>query len=424
MIESTWRFRGWVQVVMASAAMVATLPGRTHGLGLITEPLLNELNLDRVTFANINLAATLIGALFCFPAGRLLDRFGSRVMLTTVLVALAAAVFGITAATSLVTLLMFVTLTRGFGQSALSVVSISMVGRWFDRRLALATTIYSVLLSVGFMVSFGIVGSVIRDQGWRTAWYGIGAGLLLIAVFSALLVRHRPAAASGRDDTSTTESHDGFTLVAALRTPAFWTFAVATSLFGLISSGLSLFNQAILAERGFDAKTYHNTLVLSTFVGLGGQLLGGWLAQRFSFGKLLALAMAIYATALVALTTIHTLTEVRACASLLGLAGGMITVIFFAIWAHAFGRRELGRIQGTAQMLTVFASAVGPLVLARCHEQFGTFSPVLYGLAGCSVVLAIIAVATPLPRWQDEPDSSSPASITVPPRILNEPKSV
>lgn len=49
--------------------MVATFPGRTQALGLITEPLLGDLHLDRVTYAQFNLWASLLGALFCFPAG-------------------------------------------------------------------------------------------------------------------------------------------------------------------------------------------------------------------------------------------------------------------------------------------------------------------------------------------------------------------
>jgi hypothetical protein len=44
----SWR---WVHVVIAALAMVATLPGRTHGLGLITEPLLADLHLDRQMYA-------------------------------------------------------------------------------------------------------------------------------------------------------------------------------------------------------------------------------------------------------------------------------------------------------------------------------------------------------------------------------------
>ena len=77
--------------------MVGTLPGRTQGLGLITEPLLRDLQIDRVHFARINLWATLIGALFSIGVGRLIDRFGSRIVLTVVTVSLASVVFGMSA---------------------------------------------------------------------------------------------------------------------------------------------------------------------------------------------------------------------------------------------------------------------------------------------------------------------------------------
>src|SRR5690242_18657063 len=79
---------GWVHVAVAAAAMVATLPGRTHGLGLVTEPLIEDLRIDRGLFANINLWATLIGAAFCLPCGAWIDRFGTRNVLTAVVVAL------------------------------------------------------------------------------------------------------------------------------------------------------------------------------------------------------------------------------------------------------------------------------------------------------------------------------------------------
>src|SRR5436190_23229254 len=69
---------GWINVVVASVIMLATLPGRTQGLGLITEPMLRDFQLDRVTYANINLWATLLGAAVCLPIGRLFDRAGLR----------------------------------------------------------------------------------------------------------------------------------------------------------------------------------------------------------------------------------------------------------------------------------------------------------------------------------------------------------
>src|SRR5262245_41436506 len=88
---------GWVNVALAALAMVSTLPGRTQGLGLITEPLLADLRIDRVSYATINLWATLIGSLFCLPCGRLVDRLGSRLVLTVVLAALGSTVLGMAA---------------------------------------------------------------------------------------------------------------------------------------------------------------------------------------------------------------------------------------------------------------------------------------------------------------------------------------
>ena len=56
--------------------------------------------------------------------------------------------------TAFVPLLVLVTLTRGLGQSALSVVSLTMVGKWFSRRLSAAMGVYAVVMSIGFMIAF------------------------------------------------------------------------------------------------------------------------------------------------------------------------------------------------------------------------------------------------------------------------------
>src|SRR5919108_3031962 len=87
---------GWLMVVMAAIGMVATLPGRTHGLGMITERLLADprLGIDRVEFGRMNLWATLLGALFCLGCGPLVDRLGSRRVMTGVVLLLGLTVLG------------------------------------------------------------------------------------------------------------------------------------------------------------------------------------------------------------------------------------------------------------------------------------------------------------------------------------------
>src|SRR5581483_1500297 len=127
MNRKAWPFQGWINVVLGAVVMLATLPGRTHGLGLIIEPLLKDLALDRVTYANINLWATLVGALFCFPIGWSIDRIGVRWVTVLVSAALALVVWQISVFSMLGSSMqipfffLLITLTRGLGQSALSI---------------------------------------------------------------------------------------------------------------------------------------------------------------------------------------------------------------------------------------------------------------------------------------------------------------
>ena len=55
-------YYGWIVLLVAAAAMVGTLPGRTQGLGLITEPLLADLRISRVRYAELNFWATILGS--------------------------------------------------------------------------------------------------------------------------------------------------------------------------------------------------------------------------------------------------------------------------------------------------------------------------------------------------------------------------
>jgi MFS family permease len=463
-------YYGWVNLAVAALAMVGTLPGRTQGLGLITEPLIKDLHIDRLSYAQINLWATLAGSLFCLGVGRLIDRFGSRAVLSSVAGALGAVVLAMSSVKGIIWLAVLITCTRGLGQSALSVVSLTMVGKWFVRRLNSAMGIYTVALSVGFMAAFPIIGNLVHTSGWRAAWSWVGGLILFVLTpVSLILVRRSPEHCgvvldgkkdgqedgheAGEDDgeedgqkkvesanaaaitgygatakagesagvkagynaaakpgysaaaiaghTAADINNDaritGYTLGGALRTPAFWVFALSSSLYGLIASGIALFNESILAERGFDASVYYRTLVITALTALAGNFLGGWLVGRWSMGRLMSIAMAMLSCSLLALPFITRMAHVVAYAVVMGAAGGFIIVLFFSFWSGAFGRSHLGKIQGAAQTLTVLASALGPLLLAECVTSTGSYAVSFYGLAAITGSLAVAAWFVSIP---------------------------
>ena len=170
--------------------MVGTLPGRTQGLGLVTEPLIARSrprpcrlraaefvgDADRVARRDRHRP----GHRSARHPRRAHDRRrgarrrrGRRWPTCRSFWALAIAV----------------TLTRGLGQSALSVISLAMVGQWFVRRIDMAMAIYSIVMSIGFMIAFPVVGAIVQSLGLargvarRSAWRSIagpGAGELAV----------------------------------------------------------------------------------------------------------------------------------------------------------------------------------------------------------------------------------------------------
>ena len=414
-------------LLLAAAAMVGTLPGRTQGLGLVTEPLIADLQIGRVDYAQLNLWATLIGSLFAIGIGRFIDRLGARIVLTTVVAALGVVVCAMSAVHGFWALAIAVTLTRGLGQSALSVVSLAMVGQWFGPTAAgggakrhslgeaqprrtlssdlgeasptidTAMAVYSVVMSVGFMTAFPIVGALVQSQGWRFAWLTIGLALIVgLAPLSLALARKAPA--ESVHDVHNVHGVHNVHWQDALRTPAFWVFSAGAALYGLVASGIGLFNESILAERGFSADVYYQTLVVTAITALAGNFGGGWLATRLSLPNLLAISLFVLAAGLAALPHVTTIGQVMAWATAMGLGGGLVMVLFFSVWPRVYGQAHLGRIQGAAQAMTVIASAIGPLLLAACLEWTGSYAAMFNVLAAVIAVAALSALATPLPQ--------------------------
>jgi predicted MFS family arabinose efflux permease len=254
------------------------------------------------------------------------------------------------------------------------------------------------------MLAFPLIGAIVLSNGWRTAWWIIGLALLVgLAPLAILLVRRSPESLSidAGDEVMADVSHDArndYTLREALATPSFWVFGIASAVYGLIASGIALFNESILAERRFDAATYHRSLVIVALTSLVGNFLGGWIASKWRMNRLLSLAMVLLAGSLVALPHVSTQLHVAIYAAVMGLAGGFVIVIFFSFWSAAYGRKHLGKIQGSAQALTVIASALGPLILAETVSRTGSYASIFYLLTVVVVILAITSWLVPLPR--------------------------
>ena len=218
-------------------------------------------------------------------------------------------------------------------------VSLTLVGKAAGGRSGVAIGVYSFVVALGFMLALGAVKYSLEEWrlDWRSLWAGIGWSLVGLGIVAWPLVRLTASASETATVADNTAPQQCYTLSDALFTPAFWIFALASSYYGLVAAGISLFNQAILEERGLDRSVYLTIAKYSPLVGLASNLATGWLAERWSLPRLMALAMGLLMTSLATFPQVRTMQEVYLYAAVLGAVGGMITTLFFAVWSKAYG---------------------------------------------------------------------------------------
>ena len=376
-------------LLLASLAMVATLPGRTVGLGLITEQLLVDLGVTRSSYAELNLWATFLGALFLFGTGPALDR-SLRWTTTAVLAAFSGAVFWLAHLPGPGLLLPVLILTRGLGQSSLSLSAVAIVGKSFKKKLSTAMGVFAVATSLLFVAAIPSVDSLLGQLGWRKVWMMLAAVILGISLLVAFLIRDPQAQNSrGEDDENTT----GMPFREALRSPAFWVLTIGIGIYYFAFTGITLFSESLVISLDFSKDIRNWFLAIMMFSGLASNLCCGWLAQRISVLNIFGGAMIIFAACLIGFPLASgSIGLIYAVAVALGVGSGAVTVIFFAGFADLFGKRHLGKIQGVAQTMTVASSGTGPLIFARSFESSGSYSSVFFTLAPLALLVGIWAL--------------------------------
>lgn len=381
--------------MIAAAGMVATLPGRTVGLGLITEPLLGDLGVAKTTYANLTFWATILGASFSLACGPAIDKWGIRRVLPAALLLVGGTTVCMGQTVTATSLLVFLILSRGFGQSSLSTASVTAVGKWFSANLGIALGVFSALVAIGFSVAIPVLGGSITVENWRGHWTTVGIGIAVLGVVAYLLI---PAERRKLAETQTEEVEGvSATWREAMATPVFWVFTLGTAFYYVVLSGLTLFNEAVIAELGFGHEIFISAMVAMMAAGLVGNFLYGWLAGWVSIPRLLAINLLLLSGVLFGFPFLSTATRVIVHSGVYGIVGGAFAVLFFTGYGRAFGKQNLGKIQGTAQVLGVLASAVGPKLLAETEAATQSFLPAFSWLAPVAVVLAIIAWWTRMP---------------------------
>ena len=161
---------GWVILAASSLAMFASGPGQTFTVSVFVDPIMEDRGWSRSLVAGLYTVGSLTAA-FAMPfVGRLLDRYGARVVLVGVGVLFGLAAIFMSRVEHPQELYIGFTALRILGQGSLSMIPTTLVAIWFIRMRgrAIALTALGAIVSQATLPP--LLHVLISHVGWRDAW--------------------------------------------------------------------------------------------------------------------------------------------------------------------------------------------------------------------------------------------------------------
>lgn len=389
-------FYGW-WVAAAFVLIVFLSTGVRFTIGPFLKPVVSDLDLDRGSFSLvIALSMFLFGAVMPF-IGRVVDRYGPRLVVVSGGILLAAALAATGMATSLWQLTIFYGVLVAVGFAATGhVVASAVLSQWFVARRGLVIGFLSGASMGGMMILTPLAMGLILLLGWRgTYWVLAAATFVLIVPLGLWVVRDRPERMGLSPDglprkpeqaaAAAVEAAERTSLGEAARSASFWQLTVGFFGCGFSMNLISAHGVPMLTDHGFHPMTAASALGLLGGVSIGGATLLGFLSDRYGRRVILAMIYAVRALVFAGLVLVGTTGSLLSVVVVGGIGWSGSMAMTAAFTADIFGRYSVGSIFGVIFFSHQVGAALGSWLGGILYDVTGGYGA-SFGLA-CALLL-------------------------------------
>ena len=343
--------------------------------------------------------------------GWLVDKYGPRTILSigTVLFGIGFMMFS-QVESLLGFYLTFALIALGSSLGGFATVMVALVN-WFNRHRAKAVAISQMGYSLGGLC-VPILIICLEAFGWRTTALYSGLMVILVGIPMVQLVRHRPqdygdivdGGFSGDQANRPSVFREGqdYTARQAMRTLSFWLISIGHACALLSVSAVLVHTVPHLIDK-LDYSLASAGLIVAVLTGfqMTGQLLGGFLGDRFNKQWICVLCMFAHGSGLVLLAYAENLWMVLAFTALHGLAWGIRGPLMVALRADYFGPSSFGTIMGFSSLIVMLGMSGGPIYAGYMADVYGNYELGLSTLAGTALLGALCFAFARPPKHPD-----------------------
>jgi sugar phosphate permease len=379
-------------------ALFAIVGIALYGLPFFYDFMVREFGWSRAQVTSGNAISKLVvGPLFGFLAGWMVDRFGPRRLMVAGILMAGLALVGLGTIQTLAGFYFFYLFNALGYVCGGPLPNQVLLSRWFTSARGRAMGFAYLGIGLGGAIVPFLAVWLTRAVGWQGALQALGLLIVVAALPLALVVKESPDASASTTSTKMVEDGGGSggsggSVGPVFRSPAFYLLLLGSmcsiAAVGGTNQHLKLF---LSLDHGYAQTAAAEIASLVLASSLVGRLGMGWLADRFPKKYVMLLIYLLVASAIPLLFLVGTRGAIYLFAVVFGVGLGGEYMVIPLMAAELFGVRVLGRVMGVVLTADGVAEALAPVLVGRMHDVTGSYAGgfsalIAFALAGALAI--------------------------------------
>jgi MFS family permease len=405
-------FYGWY---MVAASWIMLFLINAVAMSIFFKPMLEDFGWDRATLSSVQ-SVSLIVFTFASPfLGRLIDKFGPRIMITICVITqtLSSLINGIATNIGQLYLARFLYQVKSFQSTQV------LISRWFSKKRGLALGIVSTGLPIGTIVLTPISQLLIIEWGWRVTMLFWAAVTLVVALPFVFIIRNYPAEKGLNPDGETAPDSDipdnsyhrqidsnhttreevsrvEYSFSEAIKNRTFWFMSCAHFICGLGCGFIMTHIVIFTTDMGYSAMIAASIVSVQGFLNLVGVLTTGYMSDRMARKKVLAFSHFVRSLSFVICVFFiyiggQPLLLLYVAAAFFGFGWFTTAPLQAGLTADIYGNLHMGTILGSITAFHMLGMAIGAYAGGAIFELTGSYL-LFFAIQGPMELLAVVLV--------------------------------
>jgi len=387
--------RRWqIQITATSfLALFAIVGIALYGLPFYYDYMVRELGLTRAQVTSGNaLSKLVVGPLFGYFAGWIVDRFGPRRLMLVGILMAGAALIGLGNMSALWMFYFFYLLNALGYVCAGPLPNQVLLSRWFDKSRGKAMGSAYLGIGLGGAIVFQLSAQLTRLFGWHVSLSVLGVLIIVIAFPLAFFVKESPQGTPTGLKPLASPEPIGW----VLGSPKFYLLMIGSMCsIGAVGGTNQHLKLLLASDLHFTDQQVANVASLVLVSSLLGRLLMGWLADHFpkKYVMLLIYLIVAIGISLLFFATVPGVIYLFAVVFGIGLGGDYMIIPLMA--GELFGVKILGRLMGIVLTADGVAEALAPLLVGKMRDQLGEYGVAFAVLLALALIGSVAIVLLP-----------------------------